>query len=1455
MDSGDVELSGAAENAANMRAFGMRVVRTIFVFAIFAVPVFLGANVSAASYSYLPMTAAEVLPSYNQAKKSSQLDLEIKQDMTPTHIIIDQNKMSMFYACENYKLAHQTKPQPAKYPGYNLEYSGNIASGTDTGRFTCAYASKGAKDGGNIVFHDGHRGESYALVYNFGSVHKDSNFDAKNKSFTGANDYIKFTFPSAAVDVDRLVFYDVQMKISNITLKAYDCVETSNTNDEKKNTHSAILYGWGDDMKDNYGSFSGISHFAAKSLDGHRRCDSAVKFNVSIELYPHDNPGAGKIENRLVLWAVSDIDIPDKIGSKDQVYNPTNEYFAEHLRFLEKDGYLRGAVRVVDDDTGDTMLKTYISMVNTGTEAAPTGVLSYKYNAIYHNVIGTIGNNTGSALFVLNASDVAFEWGGSTCATTIVSAPYSEFTGKTVLRYDGQELTDSVNVIPPLNSQYSKAFSFEHYISRTKGYIDNEMETFTVTKNDWMPQTSYAGQESFSLSDGANYKLVYSTTGSYYGNNNEYRASLEPGETKTYTHRLRYRLASVSSTTIDADPVSIRLSRPPARFFGTVAPSVKNGDIDATIPNDNRVKITSADGSYTVKFTSGIKRLEDGAGDTVGSAWRTHMTKDGTVPSNTYGYHAGTANRTEGQEKSDDIQEYTYTGKLRYGESITFCGGLHYTSLVDKTAGNDESDVMGCVIVWRGNAQCSFDDRFEYGLNYAVNTGRIGVQNKNLAGSPTFTVPNDLTAVSVYARPTDNVRFFYDMCAGVMYPIKQNNLPATVQYKATGESTKSNGEGNGYLFRQDVSVVDGAFFNPRFWTNKNDGHTYNFLRNSIEASFTSPSNHVGTNYRCGGSTESGWYQVAGKEDCARNSSYDIGTIDAGSVITQRLEWNEQTYNNGLFANSPQAASANVVVPYNYVLRPYVTNNSGNTGKVAYLGETLTMTPGVVTVARANVFPVGGSQNYATITKPTDITVKYYFKTSSGSLISESAVESSSRSQYRLNTDGLMNGTVSTDSQKSVDDGGTQLPKVTVQIPNSGVSVGDKVCVEVSVYPADSHDMKDANSVSGAGINDIALSETSADSNNRVTSVSCSTIAKKPSMSVESSNAYSATQFKTANYTRTVGTKKFNFGSWSEYGVFGRVVVGTSTSNSLFASGAALGYSRDGYPASRVANASRANDESSADSNKVSTASNSSKCTFMTQTFANASCNSSSTSLGGVMASQYEQRIKERYGSSSGSFITADLPTVSYNGATYYDVSGYSGADVIVEPSGIVRFDSKENLYISSLPNITNEQYASKNIEKPNRTIVYSAPNKSIVIDGNLNEDNGNKSDMDSITQVIIIAKNVYFTNNPTYINAIIIANEVNTCRFSGSNRVAVGGQGGANVIDSGTCTNSLRFDSPVIVKKLVLNRIAGAGNGDDAIRRAEIFNLNMANYLWSFNQMSRLSQATTTYSRELPTRY
>lgn len=1409
---------------------------------------------------------------YNQKYSTREGNLVIKDDMIPTDAILNANKMGIYYACYNYK--NPTSTAHPEWAGYSVTFSGSTATA-----FDCYAKDKGKET--NLVFDGENWGNSYAIGVNYGESTKEI-----ERSYTGADDYIKIVSPNAATDVQTGDTYDVHMILSNIRVRTYVCDEK--VGGDGSTTVVSIAYGWGNNMNDGYGAggskgdHRGISYLTGKSLEKKSRCRGGAIFYVKIEL--HDHATGEKINGKKMIWAVNDLDIGDRMHSREGVneYSSTYEY-AEHIKFLkDANENIRGAV---DEIIDGKELKTYVSMVDIldgGTHdrckysvRGEQELIMNADNVIYHNIYvngnenhcinqssesGATDDNSTSALFLVDTTDFIFEWGGSKCGTTIDSAPYSKFVGMTEVSYNGSQTYNgsAISASNPItvNSATSAPIIFNHYIKREMGVSTDEQEPYKVIKNDWRGSETVTGSKQYTSVTDHEYKLVYSTT-SYSGESGGYKATLEPGESKTYRHELQYRFSNVNNSSYaSAGERAITLKRPQATFNGSVIPSVKNGGTNATI-TDGKVRITAPDGEYSVSFVNTIGRDNDTAGDTVGSDWRTWVMKkvDGQN-TRAAGDHTGKANRTEGDSKSSDIQAYTITGNLRYGEEILYCGYMNYTTVVKK-GNNSTSTINGCVTVYRDNARCEFDSSFEYGVNYATNTGRIGVQNKSLANNPTYTTPYTNMSVSIFARPTDNIRFTYDMCAGVLYPVQKRSLNTTITYKATGESTKLNAQNNGYLFRDSVSVVDGTFYNPRFWTNQNDGHNYGFLRTRVEDGFWSPNNAVNKNYRCGSDTETGHYQIAGKEDCGRSGVYDIGVIDAGSTITQKLEWNEQTYryNDGrnTFANSPRAASASVVIPYNYILKPFVTNESANVGKVAYIGESLTMTPGVVTTARKNTAFPSSKQTYATITKPTEIKVKYYFKTSSGSVISESEVTSSSRSQYRLNKNGLINGTVTTEDKKSVDDGGTLLPSVKVQIPNTGVGVGDKVCVEVSVSPADSHDARDASSVNSGGDGGEALRETT-NGSSWATSVSCSTIAKKPSMSVESSNAYSATEFKTANYARTIGSKKFNFGSWSEYGVFGRVLTEQS---SLFASGAAYGYSRDGYTASaaQAANVSRANDDASATGNKVSTTTNSSKCTFMTQTFANANCNSSSTSIGGVMASQYEQRIKERFSSNSGSFEIVGLATKQYNNATYYNVSGYSGSDVIVAPSGIVRFDSKYNLYINALPNITNEQFAAKGIERPNHTIVYSAPDKNIVIDGDLGYNGGNIAGADSITQVIIIAKNVYFTSAPTYINAVIIANEVNTCRFVGANKVAVGGKGSAGTIDSTQCNQALRFDAPVIVKKLILNRTFGAGNGDDAIRRAEIFNFNMANYLWSFNQMTRLSQATTTYSRELPTRY
>ena len=102
----------------------------VLAFATIATTLY-ASNAFAVNLTYHKMPAGEVKGSYNQAKKSSILDLDIKDDMYPTHVILDQNKVGLYYACYNY--AHRNDPNyVSKYPGYSVTFGG----ATD-GQFNC----------------------------------------------------------------------------------------------------------------------------------------------------------------------------------------------------------------------------------------------------------------------------------------------------------------------------------------------------------------------------------------------------------------------------------------------------------------------------------------------------------------------------------------------------------------------------------------------------------------------------------------------------------------------------------------------------------------------------------------------------------------------------------------------------------------------------------------------------------------------------------------------------------------------------------------------------------------------------------------------------------------------------------------------------------------------------------------------------------------------------------------------------------------------------------------------------------------------------------------------------------------------------------------------------------------------------------------------------------------------
>ena len=851
-----------------------------------------------------------------------------------------------------------------------------------------------------------------------------------------------------------------------------------------------------------------------------------------------------------------------------------------------------------------------------------------------------------------------------------------------------------------------------------------------------------------------------------------------------------------------------------------------------------------------------------------------------------------------------------------------------------------------CDIPMSGGQALSVNAGKNYGRVGVKNVTQTDVlqnahESTNMAnGWTTANENNPSQNTEVFAKPGDLIQFTHQMCAGAFYTAEANKLGDLndskygSRYGAVGNIDRSGSlnlgsKENGYLFKTTIPVYKGNYSNPAKhdfimsedwrWTNgpnagkmMDDGGFMSKLMEA-EASVDSPdkdasysSPHDSSENNIGGSPsyKKGTYQVSGKinqhPDMWDENVSDINKTDVGGVIAQSLYWNplyiQMGYNATRNVKSVQnsfekiTATASVKVPYNYILKPYVDNKNGNDNtRVVYLGETYSMTAGVVTSARENWRVTGNNKEYATITKNTHVILKTYYTHNGDNIEIGGDVANTHDNDIvtRFNQGGYLSYA------------NDVVRDITFKVPDSDTgtapSVGDKICTEITIWPVDSHDhpaaeyTKDAfikQSIGGANgetntgpYANIAIREDSVDGkNNSRTTTSCSMVAKRPTMSVESGNAYSKSGYNMSRYTKDIDARDFNFSSWSEYGVFGKI----NNVDEHLISGAAVGYNRSSSYYGLNSEGQKKN-KTRPNSGDVSTGSNlsSKTCIFETQTFANVNCENKNAKtdeygdpknadIGGQSVTDYKQKILDRYRvDDKYKNVNCSSGSVQYGGESYCKVQDLGSGNGLKDytknnGSSAIVVKAKDDIYIGggspgSIPGAIPKYFTDETVGEGednqidyNRTLVYDASGQSIVIDGDISY-NSTGSKLDDIVGVVIIAENVYFTDVPRHIDAVIIAeNEVNTCKYAEGVEMKIGE--GAT-LNSDVCNKELIFEAPVITKKLVLNRTHGVGNGVESIQRAEIFNLNMSNYLWSFNQMSRYSQAVTTYSRELPSRY
>ena len=1098
-------------------------------------------------------------------------------------------------------------------------------------------------------------------------------------------------------------------------------------------------------------------------------------------------------------------------------------------------------------------------------------------------------------------------------------------------------------------------------------------------------------------------------------------------------------------------------SEPPANNVLDVSGSDANGKFTVTLTysvdrtNTENVKDPGA-GNYTVKnkwYTKETLEAKDGSGQIYKI---NHSQIDGTY--DTYRDEGEFTSTNENTKNASGTKTHTIKGTLNYGQTIQICGKLKFGDRV-KELDNNGSEIermvegkTNCITIKRDVRKCDTIPNTNLTLSHQSgdNIAVIGAENITIGlTSPFYTVwdygqgrvdtASD-TIASIWARPGDSIRYTVNYCMGANYAHAvhlADDRPISGGRDTTmtmsGDSTAHRDidtakvdeiRRSHYLFGDSVSTLSGDAATTKtkaklFNFTREDGVNFNVDYAIKDSNFIgtkkSPSSGANTRYSCpnggGTSSNSGYYQIAGKVINSSNSNISgcstnrTQSLDVGRELNERLMWtNMRVATSGGVSyaiNRADYASKSIVrVPYNYIAKPYLKNNSKPQGTVQIGGKMMT-TPGIAVFPRKNcAFLSGFEKNnytkpeqctgnnsystYATITKPTTVTYEAYSMhgTTKNVFDSKSIV-------VRGNTKSYLSGSSAHPTGRG-GEGGPQLDEdYIVDIPNN-ITPGDRVCVQMTISPADSHNDAGRAVVMGASLNYAAVENTDNkyqtfwalrdDGTTTATAVSCSTAVKRPTISAEDSNLYSASQIATSVVTRKVGEKKDEndktvpiyrlFGSWSEYGIFGRVVTGAAATETVshigIASGASYGYKQSAYDHRTTAagynpqpltivtyeggpkngtftyNYSRITSPNtqynivykyvlgSDGKHQYVTQSKTAKtiypsiysftnspivnaadsegaapddskiCNHSTQTFANVNCTDNkigSDKIGADSAENFYKSIIDRYGNDKMKVTKTDGASV-VNG--YTDITGAAAAAEQFEGSD----DENSALYknlgsgkaflgyangaaidLASLAIKQNGSAEGINLGlTANSVLVYKAD--TIVINSNIIANADSKSGPSDFRMPIIIANKVWFTGNPTRIDAIIIAKqELNTCKWNSYsdfiNNVAISwpnvsgtnnaDEAGKRKMNSTRCSNELRFTAPVIVggagsvsnpARLILNRTYGAGganNGGDQIRRAEIFELNPATYLWSYYEMSRYSQATTTYSRELPTRY
>lgn len=529
-----------------------------------------------------------------------------------------------------------------------------------------------------------------------------------------------------------------------------------------------------------------------------------------------------------------------------------------------------------------------------------------------------------------------------------------------------------------------------------------------------------------------------------------------------------------------------------------------------------------------------------------------------------------------------------------------------------------------------------------------------------------------------------------------------------------------------------------------------------------------------------------------------------------SILLGQSNLSYITKTNGVSSTPSDTYSITMNVPYNYILNPQpATGSMGQDLSMVTVGTPINFkakiavsprknkdvqdseysTATKTTTIKANVFTVGPDESIADITGDPGATYKVFNVHGKGQdatiadLVGHSTVP---------NVDDEV-------KNESIGTSGT-----TIDTPKDKVfadTIGQKYCMAVAVYPADSHNTETTDIEKNSN-QSVALSGDTAGAGAywRV-SISCRTVAKYPSMSVEGNALHARGDIRTTKTTVNGNV----FGSWAEYGI----IAGSST----MASGATLAYAGPQFEPNLTGDAGGVPISDTVKRHDI-------------ESVGNIDPNANAGTPESAMVSDEIAKFKNNLSKYRSNSCEGMLP----------DADGKICAKT---ENGIFRvWDNASAVVLEAYIN----GYVNGAGGFDVLAVTYNGTLK-------LTEDIKKESGVAKTRQIIIFADNIEISNNVKQIDAwLIVDGNIDTCSEKDV---------GDLTIDD--CGNGLIINGAVVSDSLELDRTYGSesegGNPNGNIRRGEVFNYDPSSVQWAYKESLKESKTEIQYVKERAVRY